>query len=47
MYKQPTIYKTGNIYKLDGGAVAPDNFEVQKSLAIVGDELHTHEHARH
>ena len=40
MYKQPTIYKTGNIYKLDGGAVAPDNFEVPKSLAIVGDEVY-------
>ncbi len=37
MYKQPTIYNTGNIYKLDGGAVAPDNFEVPKALAIVGD----------
>ena len=40
MYKQATIYKTGSIYKLDGGAATPDNFEVPKALAIVNDAVY-------
>jgi hypothetical protein len=40
MYKQPTIYKTGSIYKLDGGSAIPDNFEVPKALAIVSDVVY-------
>ena len=40
MYKQPTIYKSGSVYNLDGGSGSLDNFEVPKQLAIVGDEVY-------
>ena len=40
MYKQATIYKTGSIYKIDGGSGSLDNFEVPKHLAIVGDAVY-------
>lgn len=40
MYKQPTIYKSGSVYKLGEGSTTPDNFEVPKALAIVNDAVY-------
>ncbi len=40
MYKNASIYKGGSVYKLGEGAATPDNFEVPKQLAIIGDAVY-------